>query len=213
MLSLRKFREQWGLPNEFSIEYFEPKTWTVGQLDASGKTLQQIRSRVVECVPNRLPPDQLLSQPEKLSKTFYAHLRQANDEIGLTSEQLDFAVDGLENFLWDVVYELIRLSHLGGATTSQIETAFDFNALYQKWLHSSNEIFAKPYIYEHQGKQLVINMMANVYGRMGMQIKIEEEIYEVADFSLGCPAANYMGELSCELAQALCMALVQHLDS
>ena len=131
----------------------------------------------------------------------------ANAEIGLSDDQLDFAVDGLENVLHDVVYQLISLYQTHRGDVTKIQEHFDFAALYQKWLDNSVTLFAKSYSYSYAGAEFKVKIISYAYGRVGLQVQIGPEIYYVFDPRLACPAWRYMEDLGEEIAQRLGQAI------
>jgi hypothetical protein len=201
---LATFQAEWDLPAEFGITYFESKDWPVGTVESAGRALGEIKGAILQAVPSALTRAELLRQPQLLAATFREQLKGANPHIGLTAEQLDFAVDGLQNVLVGVAYHLIQAVQ----NTKQEQNTFDFENLYQTWLNESVQLFSKVYTYQQGHRRFEIRMVNYVYGRVGMRIEVEGRVYYVLDMSLACPAWGYMGELCREVAQALSEAFL-----
>lgn len=202
-IPLALFRAEWGLPADFGITYFEPKDWPVGTVDAAGRALGEIKREVLQAVPRTMSGAELLMQPQILATTFRERLVQVNYHIGLTEVQLDFAVDGLQNVLQSVAYHLIQLERISQGNVESGRAPFDFENLYQTWLDESGQLFANSYFYQQGERRFEIKIVSYVYGRLGMRIEVEGQIYYVLDMTLACPAWGYMGELCRELAEAL----------
>jgi hypothetical protein len=200
-IPLPEFRARWALPDEFGITYFEGKDWPVGRLDRTGSELVEIKARLLEAVPPALTTPALLAQPQHLASLFRQGLTQANNRIGLTPEQLDFAVDGLANILQDVVYALVYQQR------TRPRQPFDFATIYQQWLDNSVTLFTPVYPYHHADQRWLIRIVAYAYGRIGLEVQVGPENYYVFDPTLACPAWRYMRDLSEAIAQALATAL------
>ncbi|MCB0154621.1 MAG: hypothetical protein KDF65_07475 [Anaerolineae bacterium] len=205
-IPLKLFQARFNLPDEFGSAYFEKKDWDIGSLNGGAEALSSVKKDVTRIVPSTLTLTDLLHQPEQLAATFRTSLEAVNLHIGLTQVQLDFAVDGLHNLLLAVVYELVRLHHLFRGDVQQIQATFDFTALYRNWLNQSVSIFGQSYDYHHEGLCFEIKTISYLYGRMGLRIENAGEVYYVADSTLACPAAGFMGDLAEALALALCRA-------
>lgn len=205
---LSAFRSQRGLPDEFSLAYFEPKDWQgLGSLDGSGKALATVRQRMLEAVPLTLILAELIPQVQALTDLFRVELTAINREIGLREVEVEFAVAGFADVTQNVAYQLIQLSHTYRHDPRQIQLHFDFAAVYQNWLDASARVSAATHIYTQHDVQYEVQVVYNVYGRAGLQVQVANEVYYVADMALACPASNYMLDLCSAVAQALCRAL------
>ena len=209
---LSTFRGRWKLPSEFGVAYFEPKDWDVGAMDySSHETLKEIKHAVVAGVPKTLLNSDLLLQPQRLAAIFREKLQVANVHIGLNEDQLDFAVDGFQNILQNISYDLIRLQQTY-RDPLEAQRQFNFDAIYQQWLNDSVTIFAKTYTYAQAGTDFEIRIISYVYGRMGFQARVAGDTYYVLDMTLACPAWRFMGQLSRSVAESLCKALAKGID-
>ncbi|MDX1520702.1 MAG: hypothetical protein R3264_03670 [Anaerolineae bacterium] len=212
-IPLKVFISTWNLPEEFGVQAFGRKDWPVGSLDEGGRALNQVKQAVLATVPDRVTLPELLNQSQSLARIFRAELEQVNIEINLTQDQLDFAVDGLQNVLHDVVYGLITLYHAHRDHPHKIQAEFDFATLYQNWLNTSATIFAQTYPYQASETMFLVRIVAYAYGRIGLQISVDNAVYYVLDPTFACPAANFMGNLGQELALKLCNAFVNGVSS
>ncbi|MBE7550210.1 MAG: hypothetical protein HS126_03930 [Anaerolineales bacterium] len=207
-IPLVAFREQGGLPEEFTLAYFEPKDWQgLGTLDGSGKALAALRQRMLEAVPATVTLAELMLQVQTLTDRFHTELTAINSQIGLREVEVEFAVAGLADVLQSVAYQLVQLSHTYHHDPSQVQTHFDFSGLYQNWLDASVRVSATTRIYSHQNVTYQVQVIYNPYGRVGLKVEVAGEVYYVTDLALACPALYYMQDLCGALAQAVCTAL------
>jgi hypothetical protein len=209
-IPLPAFRQQWGLPEEFTLAYFQPKDWQgLGTLDGSGKALAALRQRMLEAVPAAVTLAELTFQVQALTDRFHTELTAINPQIGLCEVEVEFAVAGLADVLQSVGYQLMHLSHAYRHDPGQIQTHFDFSGLYQNWLDASVRVSATTQIYAHQDIKYPVQVIYNPYGRIGLKVVVAGEVYYVADLALACPALHYMGDLCGAVAQVLCAALTR----
>ncbi|GIK41689.1 MAG: hypothetical protein BroJett011_55220 [Chloroflexota bacterium] len=209
-IPLPAFRQQWGLPEEFSLAYFEPKDWQgLGTLDGSGKALAALRQRMLEAVPVTITLAELIFQAQTLADRFHTELTAINPQIGLREVEVEFAVAGLADVLQSVAYQLVQLSHTYRHDPSQVQTHFDFSGLYQNWLDASVRVSATTQIYAQQNATYQVRVIYNPYGRVGLKVEVAGEVYYVTDLALACPALHYMQDLCGAMAQALCTALTR----
>ncbi|HXV43084.1 MAG TPA: hypothetical protein VEC96_08470 [Anaerolineae bacterium] len=208
-IPLPTFRSRWGLPDDFNLAYFEPKDWQgLGSLEGSGKALAIVRQRVLDAVPQTVTLNDLISQVEALTDLFQHELVAINPQIGLREVEVDFAVAGFADVIQAAAYQLLRLSHTYRHDPTQFEPAFDFSAIYQNWLDASARLSATVHFYTYENVQYEVQVIYNAYGRVGLRVQVNSEVYYVTDMALACPASNYMLDLCREVAQALCIALV-----
>jgi hypothetical protein len=207
-IPLQTFRQQWHLPDDFNLAYFEPKAWQgLGSVEGAGPALALLKQRVVAAVPSLTTPAKLLSHIELLTRIFQQELIAANTQIRLQEVEVDFAVAGFQDVMQTAGYRLIQLSQLYRGDLAQIQAKFDFLAVYQEWLDSSVRIASRKTIYPWAGQQFRVRVIYNAYGRVGLDIRVAEEVYYVMDTALACPAASYMLSLCQEVAQGLAGAL------
>ncbi len=201
------FRNQWHLPETFGIVYFEKKDWPVGDLREARQPLSFVKQRVLEAVPLQVLPPELLLQIEQLTTIFRYELEQVNEDIGLREVEIDFAVDGFHNVLHDVAYRLLELNQVYRGDTGQIRAEFDFTGCYQAWLDAVTRVLTTSYSYTHNGVMFDVRIVYSAYGRVGLEVTVNDQVHYVLDSTLACPAINFMEVLCRQTAQALCEAL------
>jgi hypothetical protein len=204
-IPIQTFRAQWQLPHNFGIALFEPKNWEVGSMEGAGTLLLAVKERVIAAVSPHLPLSELMAAVEALTLIFEVELEQANLQIGLRPEEVDFAVSGFRDILQAAAYNLIQRYYT--REDEPLCRQFDYSAVYQAWLDDSVRVSSVAHAYQYESLQFEIRLIYNVYGRVGLEIKNGSETYYVMDMSLACPAASFMRELCGEVAQALCRTL------
>jgi hypothetical protein len=214
LIPLPSFREQWHLPDDFEVALFEPKEWTeLGSMEGAGRDLSAVRQRVGQAVPTSLPPARLREAIEALTRYFEQELQAANTQVGLREVEVDFAVAGFGDVLQAVAYRLIQLAQLYRHDPAQVEAKFDFTELYQSWLDGSVRLSTKIHTYRQGETEFKVQILNNVYGRIGLEVETGGERYYILDMALACPAASYMRSLCGEVAQKICQAVVEALQS
>lgn len=208
MTPIQSFRVKWGLPNSFQMAYFESKEWEgLGSLDGAGPALAIARQHVIQAVPSQITFTKLISTVDDLSHIFRQELGAANAQVGLQTVEVDFAVSGFNDVLQAAAYRLVELFQNHRHDLAQIRDKFDFADIYQKWLDNSVQVSTTTHIYEHVDTQFKVRIIYNIYGHIGLEVAVADELYYVLDMSLACPASSYMYELCSQVARALCMAL------
>ncbi|MBA3531837.1 MAG: hypothetical protein H0T73_07960 [Ardenticatenales bacterium] len=209
---LGTFRRQWGLPESFGVAYFEPKEWDgLGTMDGSREALATLQARVVAAVPALVKASDLLREVERLTALFHREFDEANAQVGLRDVEVEYAVAGFENVLQSVASHLVLLAYTHHADPEQIREAFDFSALYHNWLDGTARVSFTVHPYEHGNHRFEVRMLNDAYGRVGMEVRVADEVHYVLDTSLACPAARYMKTLCETVAQPLCEALIRGL--
>jgi hypothetical protein len=207
-IPIQRFRELWGLPESFRVALFEAKDWTdLGSLERAGDSLLVIKHQVIQAVAAEIALPDILPAVETLAVVFRRELEAANMAIGLREVEVDFAVSGFQDILQAVAYALLQLAYGQRHEPAQICRAFDFLAIYQTWLNDSVRVSGTPHLYEHQGLKFETRVVYYAYGRVGLQIAVDDQVYYVLDMSLACPAASYMRDLCSEMAEVICRAL------
>lgn len=192
LIPLADFRAQLGLPDTFNMRYFEPKDWDVGSMDRAGEQLAQMRQQVLETVPPAFNVGQLLVVVEQLVFAYRRELEAINARIKLRDVEVDFAVSGFSDVLHAVAYKLIQLAYVH---RGHIAEMFQFEDIYQKWLDDSVRVGGNIFPYEHLGRMFNVQVIYNIYGRIGLRVMAGDAVYYVADASLSCPAWGYMDTL------------------
>jgi hypothetical protein len=202
------FRSQRGLPDEFALAYFEPKDWQgLGRLDGSGSALARVRQRVIEAVPAAITLPDLIPQVQALTGHFQLELTAINSQIGLREVEIEFAVAGFADVMQSVAYQLVQLSHIYRHDPRQIQPHFNFAEVYQRWLDDSARLSATVHSYTDRLTEYKVQVVYNVYGRVGLKVEVTGEAYYVADLALACPVSNTMRDLCGAVSQALGNAL------
>jgi hypothetical protein len=204
-LLLEAFRAEWGLPDEFRVAYFEPKTWAgLGTLGPNGEALlTTIKTRVLAALPPTLDPPALRAQIEVLSHTFRYELELVNEQIQLRPHDVGYAVAGFQDVLQAVVYRLLELHYTDPAT---VRRDFEFQPIYQAWLDAGARVDTKSHSYTHARHEFVVRVIYNPYGRIGLEVEVAGGQYYLADTSLACPAGEFMEDLLRVVSKALCEA-------
>lgn len=205
---LAAFRAQWQLPDDFNLARFSPKNWTgLGRLDHGGPALAHLRQVVVSSMPSTIPLHRLRDQVLALGGLFFSQLQLANVDIGLRDVEVDFAAAGFQDMLEATALRLIQLSHLYPSDLTQIQSHFDFEGVYQGWLDASARVHEQAHPYTHHNTSLTVRVAHNPYGRIGLEVTMNDHTFYVADPALACPAAGYMHDLGAEVAMAMCQAV------
>jgi len=212
------FRTTWNLPDTFQVALFEPENrMDLGNLDQAGPVLAQVKEIVVQTVPVQVSLEELFPQVEYLADHFQSGLEAVNDRIGLRTAEIDFARAGFEDILRGVADHLVRLYYEHRTQPVRISDHFDFSAVYQTWLDNSARVASLPKSYLVPGPQaeteFIIHVVYNAYGRVGLEVHANDQIYYVVDTTLACPAASYMKRLCETVAQRLCEAFVTSCQS
>jgi hypothetical protein len=208
-IPVQQFRQQWHLPVEFGVDFFEPKNWDgLGSIKGSGEAMARIKDNVLADIPEAIPLTGLLSLADILSASFRYQLELANDHIGLRLHDVGFAVAGFEDVLRDATYQLLRLNHTYQGDVSQIRQNFDFLSVYQTWVGASVRVSSGLHTYQHAGDIFAVQIVNHIYGRVGLCVRVDSNIYFVEDKSLACPGENFMESLCGEVMQTICNRLV-----
>jgi hypothetical protein len=203
-IPLQTFRSQHGLPEEFTLAYFEPKDWTgLGSIEQAGKALLEVKRRLVLATPGQLRPSDLGPAVDRLADQFQQELLAINSVVGLRQVEIEFAVAGFADVLQRVAFKLIQLGQIYCHVPEQMRREFDFLAVYQAWLDGSTRIATTTRSYTWGEHEYRVQVIYNAYGRVGLKVQVGQTTTYVADMGLACPAASYMLGLCGEVAQAM----------
>ncbi len=204
-ISLEQFRQQWRLPVEFSITYFQPKDWTgLGSVTGAGDALTVLRQRIIASTEQFETTLDLMQAVARLTALFQRELQLVNRQVGLSDVEVDFAVAGFGDILQGVAYELLQLKLKSSRHPAKIRQMFDFKTVYQRWLDGSVRIFSHEYTYQHEGRRFIVRIVNNPYGRVGLAVTTPDgQIAYVTDTALACPVSNYMYNLCQQIALRL----------
>lgn len=207
-LALQNFRLQQGLPDDFGVAYFEPKNWEgLGSISGSGKLLASMKQNIMAGVPSALKLPELFPLGEALTNLFHQEFVTINPHIGLQEVEVEFAVAGFSDIMRGVAFKLIQLSQAYQQNLAVVQRDFDFEAVYQGWLDDATRLSSLVHPYPHGEVTYQVQVIYNPYGRVGLKVQVNGEVYYVADLELACPAASYMHELCGDIAAKICKAL------
>lgn len=210
-ISLKRFRAERELPRDFNIDHFEPKIWVgLGAMDSRRATdgMEILKQEVLKAVPTTVEMNDLLKAVDEIGKVFFFQLQAANTHIHLKDEEVDFAVSGFNNVMRDVAYRLLQLNHTHQGDRDTIRSAFSFHQVYYHWIDSSARISGVAHLYSHRGITFKVQVIYNVYGRVGLEVVQDDQVFYLEDTSLACPASSYMMTLCEGTTKKLCEALL-----
>ncbi|MDM8530363.1 hypothetical protein QUF63_04275 [Anaerolineales bacterium HSG25] len=204
-IPIQKFRTEWQLSDEFGVAYFEPKDWQeLGSMKGTGEAMALLKKTVLDAVPPALTMDNLLSCVDILTNSYQYQLQIANHQIGLRLHDVGFATAGFEDVIRSVTYNLLQLNHTYQGDIAQIQTQFNFSAVYHAWLADSVRVSATVHEYSHGDQLFQIRIVNHIYGRVGLEVVVEDEVYYLLDKELACPGENFMYYLCQDVAKQLC---------
>lgn len=201
-IPVRQFRQQMALPEHFGVSQFEPKDFFgLAAIDHAGAEMNDLRAALCGYVPPALPVAEMLSFVDGMVALFRAGLAAINDRIGLRIDEVEFAVAGFADVLHQWAYALIRAR----AARSSPPV---FEDVYRQWLFASVRLsqrtFAYPY---HDGSEWRIQILNHAYGRIGLRVQTDEQVYYLHDGVYTCPADGYMAALLSELCHRILAAV------
>ncbi len=203
-IPIKTFRNQWDLPDEFQVDYFEPKMWSgLGSMEGSGPALTAMRQSVLETISDEVTFDNLLNVVDLLTDNCRYQFEQANQQMGLRLHDVGFAMAGFEDVMRGVAYDLLRLKHIYHDDLAQIRQNFNFKLVYNNWLADSVRLSATINSYQNNNQLFEVCIVNHIYGRVGLEVRIANEVYYVTDKTLACPGENYMEELCQAIAQTM----------
>lgn len=192
---IKAFRAAHHLPDTFGIAHFEPKEYHgLGSIEHKGAELNFLRQMVIEAIPAQMTPPQWLKFLPNLQKVFRRYLMLAG--TGLREFEVDFAVAGFENVCQALIYAKIQADALRDSAQSPQPT---FESVYDSWLQSTVRLSRTAYDYDTWRVQIV----NHAYGRVGLRIQANNEIFYVWDNELACPAERFMHDLLGEIAKCI----------
>ena len=208
-ISLQQFCHQWNLPDDFGVNFFEPKNWDgLGSIKGAGEMMAVMKDEVIAAIPETIPIAGLLSVVDIVSQSFRYRLEIANNRIGLRLHDVGFAVAGFEDVMRDGIYQLLRLNHTYQGNLVQIRKNFDFVSVYQTWLDASVRVSSEVRTIQYAENIFDVQIVNHIYGRVGLEVTVDSKTYFVTDKSLACPGENFMEELCREAAKNICKRLV-----
>ncbi len=195
------YRQRHHLPETFGVAGLFPKDFNgLASTAASGAALKTLRAEVLAQTPAAVPDEPALAAAViALGKAFRAALQRANSSVGLTDEQLEFAVAGFIDVLEAWRMALAR-SRRGGPPPQ-------FAHVYQAFVAGSQMPASAWLAYSHAGEAWQVRATADVYGRNGLEVRRPDAPPEtIADPVYRCPAEPFMASLLEAVAQRLLTA-------
>ena len=201
LIPIRDFRAQYGLPDDFSVEFFEPKDYMgLGHIDSTGTELNGICAAVVEAIPSRLTVQDLMVVMPRLGNLFREKLLAAI--IQLRDVEIDYAVSGLDDVHQAVLFTLVRADVMDAQPPP-------FDAIYMSWLNNSVRVAQKIHSYQHRGEAWRIQILNTAYGRAGLVVTTQDGTHYVYDKGLSCPAEGFMYTLLKDVFSSIMAALTK----
>jgi hypothetical protein len=195
---IRQFRQQMQLPEHFGVQLFEPKDFSgLAAIDRAGAEMNDLRAALSAFVPPALSISELLPFVDQMVALFRAGLAAINDRIGLGIHEVEFAVSGFADVLHHWAYALIRASAAHSSPPA-------FEDVYLQWLHASIRLSQRTFSYPYRdGSVWQIQLLNHAYGRFGLRVQADEQVWVVQDGVYACPAEGYMEVLLSELCQKM----------
>ncbi len=194
-IALKDFRAQLGLPESFSIAWFQPKDFTgLGSIKGANSELAYVRQALLETLPDGFPPSGWSSLSVTLQIAFRRLLVEVNPHIGLKPEEIDYAVNGLGQ----VCYLLFQRCTHARMRGQPLPT---FDEVHHEWLMSSVIVSPKIYGYPQGDEVWGVRVIEYAYGRVGMAVITPQGIFAVMDRQYTCPAENFMTLLLRDVVQ------------
>ena len=200
-IPIRDFRETHDLPDTFSIAQFEPKSYEgLGSLDKAGVAMNELREHVLQLIPAKIAFPELLRFIDHIQLQFQTDLFNINDTISLKDVEVEFAVAGFGDVLRAIMYAMIP------AKASQAYMP-SFDSMYNGWINDSVRVSQQIHAYQHKEAIWTIQVVNHVYGRAGLQITIDDEVFYVEDGMYLCPAEGFMYSLLKDVSVKIWSAL------
>ena len=197
LFPIKQYREQWSLPDKFGVALFEPKDYTgLARINDAGAEMQTLRDAVLEGIPTQIAVADALNPVDRLIQVFDQQLTHINPKVQLKQVEIDFAVAGYGDMTRAWLYAIIP-----AVTSQQAKPAFA--QVYADWLNQSIRISSQIHEYAHHNETWQIQILNNVYGRFGLQVKRGEQVDYVADAIYTCPAEGFMFALLKDVADQL----------
>ena len=199
-VDVKVFRAEHHLPDDFGVALFEPKDYAgLGRIDRVGTELNALRQTIVEAIPAHITLQRWSGFLEDLGRLFLTQLYAINPQVGLRDVEIEFAYAGFQDVCQALLYAMLHAKAIHITPPA-------FEQVYTDWLNNSVRVSQNAHHYEHQGQMWQIQMVNNVYGRVGLIIYGGEDTYYVRENSLACPAEGFMAALLSEVAERLVAA-------
>jgi hypothetical protein len=193
---LQEFRENYHLPPEFSVAFFQPKDYhDLGSITHAGSELQQLSDAVLASIPQQIPAHGWGTFALELQILFRRKLYEINTAIRLRPSEIDYAATGFGEVCQSFIYHQSRRRVLGA-------TPLSFDEIYSEWLNRSL-LLSKVYTYNYEGFSWTIQIIKHMFGRIGLQVQNEDGVHYIYDAELACPAEGFVYKLLKDVAQGI----------
>ncbi len=200
LIDIKAFRAEQGLPAGFGVALFEPKDYAgLGRIDRAGAELNAVRQAVLDAIPPALSLDTWSALQPQLGGLFLAKLREINDVVGLKEVEIEYAYAGFEDVCPALLYALLQARAGSGELPP-------FERIYGDWLNSAVRVSRQAHPYTHRGATWQVQVVNNVYGRVGLVVRTPSETFYVRDAGLACPAEGFMASLLRDVAERIIQA-------
>lgn len=201
-IPIKAFRNQYKLPQSFGVSQFEPKNYNgLGSLDKAGTNLNELRDHILQLIPDKITLSKLMSFIDHIQFQFQTDLFNINDAIALKDVEIEFAVAGFGDVLRRMIYQMIP------ARANQQEMP-SFESIYYGWVNDSIRVSSQIHEVEHHGETWQLQVINQVYGRVGLKIVMEDNVIYVADGIYLCPAEGFMYTLLKDTTQKIWISLI-----
>lgn len=198
---IKVFREQYGLPETFGVAQFEPKDYHgLGSLDKAGANLNELREHILQVIPDQITLPDLMPFIDHIQLQFQTDLFNINEAIALKDVEIEFAVAGFGDVLRRMIYQMIP------AKASQQDMP-SFENIYGDWVNDSIRISSQIHEFQHRGETWQIQVINQVYGRVGLQVTTAYDVVYVADGVYLCPAEGFMYTLLKDVIHKIWIAI------
>lgn len=188
LIEIKKFREEWNLPDSFSIDLYESKDFeNTGKLEKDTE-LEHLTQAVMEMVPDHITLNNMLTVIDRITLVFKQNFALINETINLKTVEIDFATAGFQDVLYNLYYKLLE-------ARTQGKNDADFEKIYALWLNDSVRVTRNAHNYVYQDQTWQVQSINTIYGRVGLKVTTPDGIYYVHDPKLACPAESYMYRL------------------
>jgi hypothetical protein len=79
--------------------------------------------------------------------------------------------------------------------------------VYQTWLDASVRVSSDVHTYQHAEHTFDVRIVNHIYGRVGLEVRVDSKTFFITDKSLACPGENFIEELCREVTGKICERL------
>jgi len=201
LIPIKDFRATHNLPDNFGIAQFEPKDFEgLGSLDNAGGEMNTLRENILNLIPESIGVAELMRFIDHLQLQFQTDLFAINDAVELQDVEVEFAVAGFGDVLRSMMYKMIP------AKANQQDMP-SFEVIYAGWLNDSVRVSSQTHEYQHNDKTWQIQVINNVYGRVGLRVEMDDTVTYIIDGVYSCPAEGFMYTLLKDLTYKIWRAI------